>query len=67
MTDATFLTADELVTRWGGTVRKPTLEKWRTLGKGPKYVKAGGRVLYRLADVEAYERENTRQKTKGGA
>jgi hypothetical protein len=31
------------------------LEKWRTLGIGPAYIKIGGRVRYLLSDVEAYE------------
>jgi hypothetical protein len=34
-----------------------TLERWRWEGKGPRYLKVGGRVLYRLADIEAFERQ----------
>jgi hypothetical protein len=32
-----------------------TLEQWRWKGIGPRYLKIGGRVLYRLEDIEAYE------------
>lgn len=32
-----------------------TLERWRWAGEGPAFLKIGGRVIYRLEDVEAYE------------
>jgi len=32
-----------------------TMEQNRFYGRGPRYWKAGGRVLYHLADLEAYE------------
>jgi excisionase family DNA binding protein len=32
----------------------PTLARWAGEGKGPKFRKAGGRVLYRKADVLAW-------------
>ena len=44
----------ELARRWQLSPR--TLERWRWLKKGPSYLRAGGRILYRLEDVEAYER-----------
>ncbi|RFF50168.1 helix-turn-helix transcriptional regulator [Xanthomonas campestris] len=31
-----------------------TLEKMRHEGRGPRYVKLGGRVFYRKADLDAY-------------
>ena len=37
-----------------------TLEKHRTYGTGPAYRKIGGRVVYRLEDIEAYETEKAR-------
>ena len=43
----------ELANRWRLSPR--TLERWRWLGRGPQYLKIGGRVVYRLADIEAYE------------
>ncbi|MFC7478427.1 helix-turn-helix transcriptional regulator [Dankookia sp. GCM10030260] len=51
----------ELALRWNLSPR--TLERWRWLGKGPAYLKLGGRVAYRLEDVEAHETAQRR----GGA
>ena len=43
----------ELSRRWSISPR--TLERWRWLKAGPQYLKIGGRVVYRLEDVEAFE------------
>lgn len=43
----------ELARRW--RVSHRTLERWRWRAKGPRYIKIGGRVVYRLADIEAFE------------
>jgi hypothetical protein len=40
-----------------------TLERWRWIGQGPQFLKIGGRVIYRLADIEAYEAEQLRTST----
>ena len=53
----------ELSRRWRLSPR--TLERWRFQGTGPQYLKVGGRVVYRLEDVEAYEAEQLR--TAGAA
>ena len=45
-------------------VSMDTLNRWRGNGKGPVYVKAGGRVLYREADLKAYEEQNSRTRTR---
>jgi hypothetical protein len=45
----------QLARRWALSPR--TLERWRWLQEGPKYVKVGGRVLYRLGDIEAFEEQ----------
>jgi hypothetical protein len=49
----TCLNQIDLARRWRISPR--TLERWRWLGEGPRYLKLGGRVLYRVADIEAYE------------
>lgn len=49
----THLNQVELSRRWRISPR--TLERWRWLSQGPQYLKIGGRVVYRLADIEAYE------------
>src|SRR4051794_31105315 len=59
-----FLTQMELAHRWRLTGR--TLEKWRWIKRGPPYVKLGRRVLYPLADVEAYEVQQRRSNAAGG-
>lgn len=43
----------ELSRRWKLSPR--TLERWRWLKQGPDYLKVGGRIVYRLEDIEAYE------------
>ena len=43
----------ELARRWAISHR--TLERWRATGQGPVFLKLGGRVVYRLGDVEAFE------------
>lgn len=43
----------DLARRWNVSPR--TLERWRWLGQGPRFLKIGGRVAYRIADIEAYE------------
>ncbi len=47
------LNQKELARRWGISHR--TLERWRYTGQGPTFLKLGGRVLYRLPDIEAFE------------
>ena len=44
----------QLSRRWSLSPR--TLERWRWERKGPRHLKVGGRVRYRLEDVEAFER-----------
>ena len=52
----------ELADRWGLSPR--TLENWRWRGEGPPFVKIGRKVVYRLIDVEAYEHEQLRTKSR---
>jgi predicted DNA-binding transcriptional regulator AlpA len=40
-----------------------TLEKHRTYGTGPKYSKIGGRVVYRLEDLQAWVTRGDRSST----
>ena len=40
-----------------------TLERMRLDGTGPKFMKAGRRVLYRTSDLEAWLLERTYQST----
>jgi len=51
----------QLADRWG--VSEATLERWRSEGIGPIFLKLHGRVLYRVEDIEAYEAECLRKST----
>ena len=57
------MTQSQLAQRWMLSPR--TLEQWRWLGKGPKFLKIGARVLYREEDIEAYEARQVCQNTSG--
>ena len=48
-----LLTEIMLADRWVCSVAR--LQRWRTVGEGPQYLKIVGKVLYRLKDIEAYE------------
>lgn len=58
-----FLTTAEVAARLRVSVS--TVNKWRVVGKGPKYVKVGRQVRYRPTTVADYERENERSSTRG--
>ena len=49
-----FLNQYELSVRWSVSGR--TLERWRWQKCGPSYVRIGGRVLYRISEIEEFER-----------
>jgi hypothetical protein len=49
------LTQRELAERWNKS--ESTIERYRSDRVGPTYLKIGGKILYRLADIEQYERE----------
>jgi hypothetical protein len=51
----------ELSRRWSISPR--TLERWRWIGQGPRYLKIGGRVVYRLDDIETFEAHQLRAST----
>lgn len=60
-----MISTEELARRW--QMHPKTLSNWRVQGRGPVYVKLGGRnatVLYRLVDIEAYERAGMRDPKK---
>lgn len=51
----------ELASRW--RISHRTLERWRWSGEGPRFVKLGGRVVYRLQDIEQFEADQLRRST----
>jgi predicted DNA-binding transcriptional regulator AlpA len=40
-------------------VSRSTLQSWRYSGRGPRFVKLGRMVRYRVADIDAYLSANT--------
>jgi predicted DNA-binding transcriptional regulator AlpA len=60
--EVVHLNQKQLATRWD--ISEATLERWRSEGIGPKFLKLGGRVLYRQADIEVYEESCLASSTK---
>lgn len=48
-----YLRESELALRWRMSER--TLQRWRQAGKVPRHLRLGGRVLYPIGDVLAFE------------
>jgi len=57
-----LLTEKMLADRWVCSVAR--LQRWRTVGEGPPYLKIVGKVLYRLKDIEAYEEASLVRKVR---
>ncbi|GLZ13673.1 hypothetical protein Acsp04_39080 [Actinomadura sp. NBRC 104425] len=51
----TYLTPKDLAERYGVPLK--TVYAWNSGGAGPRYMKIGRHVRYRLADVIAWENE----------
>jgi len=64
MTDQ-YLNQKQLAERW--LMSESSLERWRSEGFGPRYLKLRGRVLYRIADIEVFEEERSRRSTAESA
>jgi transposase-like protein len=56
-----LLTPDALASRW--SMNSNTLRYWRWNGQGPSFLKIGRRVLYRMEDIEQFEKAKLRQNT----
>jgi hypothetical protein len=60
--DVVHFNQKQLATRWN--ISEASLERWRSEGIGPKFLKLRSRVLYRQADIEAYEESCLSTSTK---
>ena len=56
-----YLTEQELADLW--KMKRNTLQKWRSLGVGPQYIKRVGRVVYRKDAIADFESKQTYQGT----
>jgi hypothetical protein len=53
---ADLLTEQMLAHRWHCSTSR--LQRWRIDSRGPAYLKIGGKVLHRLADIREYEADH---------
>jgi hypothetical protein len=60
---------EESIGWWSISIRRvwPSAgrEQWRWQGRGPRYLKIGGRVVYRVSDIEAFEMSSIHANTLG--
>ena len=52
--EAVLIREIELARRWH--VSRRTLQRWRQLATGPRWLQIGRRILYRIEDIERFER-----------
>jgi len=52
------LSSKWLARRW--SISHRTLERWRHDGTGPAFLKIGGRIVYRLEDIQVFEKDRVR-------
>ena len=60
--EVVHLNQQQLAARWH--LSEACLERWRSEGIGPTFMKLKGRVLYRQVDIEAYEESCLATSTK---
>ena len=59
--EGSFLTSEELADRWNLALK--TLRQWRWNGRGPRYSKVNGQILYSVQHIEAFEISKERNNT----
>lgn len=55
------LTTNELAKRL--RLSPGTLNNWRVTGQGPRFLKVGRKVLYPVAEIEAWEAKRVKENT----
>lgn len=50
-----YLLEAQLAARWG--ISRRSLQRWRQMQLGPSFLRLGGRIIYALDDVIAFERD----------
>ena len=61
MSNAQYLTPDEVSERNRREISPGTLRNWRAMLIGPSYVKVGKGVLYPVTELEAWDRKSVVQ------
>jgi hypothetical protein len=61
MSEAKYLTPEEVAERYRGEISTGTLRNWRSMRVGPSYVKIGKGVLYPVGELDAWDRKNVVQ------
>lgn len=54
-----YLTPEEVSQWFSGRISTRTLANWRTSGRGPKFTKVGGAILYPVDQLEDWESKRT--------
>jgi predicted site-specific integrase-resolvase len=54
MSETLYLTSKEVADRW--RLSDQTLANWRSVGKGPPFIRVGGRVLYPIEGIQSFEK-----------
>ena len=57
-----YFSEPELARHWGKSLR--TLQRYRSEGTGPDFLKIGQSVFYRPQDITAFERKSLRHKNR---
>lgn len=60
MTKENYYTEKDVAKKWKLSLK--TLQRWRSNGEGPEYVKIGGRVRYSENAIKKYEDEGSLDK-----
>lgn len=56
-----YITTKELSKRW--KINPNTIEHWRAVGFGPKFIRIGRKILYSLNSISEFEQMNTAENT----
>ncbi|MCI4589242.1 helix-turn-helix domain-containing protein [Sphingobium sp. BYY-5] len=58
MASPAYLTVEEVIERYRGTITEGTLRNWRSMRIGPSFLKLGRAVLYPVAELDQWDRSN---------
>lgn len=58
-----LLSPEEVCKRLDGKIKPRTLSNWRTSGRGPKFTKLGGKVVYPKSKLDEWLEKRTVENT----